>query len=229
MNAVLLAAGSGTRMKADVNKVFLKLLGREIILYTLDALEKSDMIDRIIIVTGRRDIDRCRMLSAGFKKVSDVIIGGSTRQESSFIGVSEADSKYVLIHDAARALVTAADITVAAEAAIKFGAAAVGAPCVDTMKLCDSDGFIKGTVEREKLFKIFTPQVFIRSELLKLHVLAKEQSYQVTDDCALFEWGGLPVKLVSGSPDNIKLTVPEDISAAEGILRKRCSGFSDLL
>lgn len=229
MDAVLLAAGNGTRMKAGMNKVFLKLFDREIILYTLDALEKSGVIDKIIIVTGKEDIEHCRMLSSGFEKVCCIVPGGSTRQESSFIGVCKAESEYVLIHDGARALVTSDDIMKTADFAMQFGAAAIGAPCVDTMKLCDSEGFVKGTVEREKLFKIFTPQVFKRDDLLKLHKLAKEQNYQVTDDCALFEWGGLPVKLVNGSPENIKLTVPEDISIAEGILRKRCSGFSDLL
>ena len=220
VDAVVLAAGTGSRMKAGYNKVFLKLQGKEILLHTLEAFERSAQIDGIIVVTGAEDIDRCLSLAKNISKLKKVIPGGSERQESSYIGVLASDSEYVMIHDGARALITTGDIDAVASEIKKSGAAAVGFPCVDTMKRC-SNGKIIDTIDRDNLFKVYTPQGFERKTILKLHADAKQSNVSATDDCALYEWGGKSVSMITGDPHNIKITTPEDICIAEAILSIR--------
>ena len=207
-------------MRAGQNKAFMKILGKEMLLYTVDAFIKSRLTENIIIVTGEDDVERCKKLMEGSLKPVTVIKGGSTRQESSFIGVLHAKSDVVIIHDGARPLVLPEDIDDAAKTAQKFGGAAVGFPCIDTMKRCEGTSIVE-TVDREGLYKIYTPQCFNRQRLMELHSLAKEKGVTVTDDCALYEWGGEDIKIVVGSSLNIKLTTPEDIYIAEAILQKR--------
>lgn len=218
--AVIMAAGTGSRMKAGKNKVFLPLCGKPMLVHTVEAFEKSNLVDGIIVVTGNGDINKCKEILSGFSKVISVIPGGDTRQESSFLGVSAAESEFVLIHDGARALITPEEIDKVAETVIKTGSGAVGVPCVDTMKMCIG-GRIESTVDREKLFKVYTPQGFNREKLLMLHIKAKDEGVSVTDDCGLYEWAGETVTAVNGSPLNIKLTTPEDILIAEAVLKYR--------
>ena len=218
--AVIMAAGTGSRMKAGKNKVFLPLCGKPMLVHTVEAFEKSSLVDGIIVVTGNGDINKCKEILSGFSKVISVIPGGDTRQESSFLGVSAAESEFVLIHDGARALITPEEIDKVAETVIKTGSGAVGVPCVDTMKMCIG-GRIESTVDREKLFKVYTPQGFNREKLLMLHIKAKDEGVYVTDDCGLYEWAGETVTAVNGSPLNIKLTTPEDVLIAEAVLKYR--------
>ena len=218
--AVIMAAGTGSRMKAGRNKVFVPLCGKPMLLYTVEAFEKSRLVNGIIVVTGENDINECIDLLKDCKKLISVIPGGDTRQESSFSGVSAADSEFVLIHDGARALITPEEIDKVAEAVINTGSGALGVPCVDTMKIC-KNGKIISTVDRENLFKIYTPQGFNRKKLLECHIKAKSEGVSVTDDCALYEWAGQAVTAVYGSSNNIKLTTPEDILMAEAILKSR--------
>lgn len=220
MVAVIMAAGSGSRMRAGKNKVFLPLCGKPMLLHTVEAFEKSTFVQGIIVVTSEDDVKECTELLNGCKKLISVIPGGATRQESSFIGVSAARSEYVLIHDGARALITTEEIDKVAETVLKTGSGALGVPCVDTMKVC-ADGKILSTIDRESLIKIYTPQGFKRDKLLELHIKAKAECVSVTDDCSLFEWAGESVTAVMGSPLNIKLTTPEDVLIAEAILKTR--------
>lgn len=220
MVAVILAAGTGSRMKAGINKAFLPVCGKEVLLHTVEAFQSSKTVTDIIVVTGECDIERSKELLKNCSKVSSVIVGGKTRQESSYIGVCAANSEFVLIHDGARALITPEDIDAVAAETVKSGAAAVGTPCVDTMKIC-VDGKIVSTVDRENLYKIYTPQGFNRSRLIEFHRLAAKENVAVTDDCALYEWAGESISMVVGNPQNIKLTTPEDICVAESVLSGR--------
>ena len=131
ITAVIVAGGKGTRMGADKNKVFLKILGREVLYYTISAFEKNDKIDDIIVVTGKNDIEECQILVDKYdiKKVSYITEGGATRQESVMNGLKKAEADIVLIHDGARALVTDDEINNSVADCIKFGAAAVGVKC----------------------------------------------------------------------------------------------------
>lgn len=220
MIAVIMAAGVGSRMNAGMNKVFVPLCGKPMLVHTVEAFEKSNLVDGIIVVTGKEDISECNRILADSKKLVSVIAGGKTRQESSFLGVSEADSEFVLIHDGARALITPEEIDSVAQAVLNTGSGALGVPCVDTMKICKNEKILS-TVDRESLFKIYTPQGFDRNKLLKYHIKAKEEGVSVTDDCSLYEWAGETITSVVGSSYNIKLTTPEDILIAEAILNLR--------
>ncbi len=102
---------------------------------------------------------------------------------------------------------------------IKFGAAAVGVKCKDTLKSADSDGFIAGTVDREKTFMIQTPQVFYLDKILDMHQKALDENFVATDDCMIAEHYGVKIKISDGSYDNIKLTTPEDMIIGERILK----------
>lgn len=223
ITAVIVAGGKGTRMGADKNKVFLKILGREVLYFTISEFEKNDKIDDIIVVTGKNDIEECQILVDKYdiKKVSYITEGGATRQESVMNGLKKAEGDIVLIHDGARALVTDDEINNSVADCIKFGAAAVGVKCKDTLKSADNDGFIVGTVDREKTFMIQTPQVFYLDKILDMHQKALDENFVATDDCMIAEHYGVKIKISDGSYDNIKLTTPEDMIIGERILRKR--------
>ena len=157
----------------------------------------------------------------GLFKVKKIIEGGELRQNSVFCGLTNTDADYVCIHDGARALVTDKIISDTIENAIKYGASAPGVKCKDTLKTIDDSGFILNTVDREKTILIQTPQVFRTEQIISCHKKASENNLIVTDDCALAEYFGIPVKITEGSYENIKLTTPDDILLAERILKSR--------
>ena len=216
ISAVIVAAGSGTRMNAGKNKVFLELLGKTILEHTVSAFENTPMIDEIIVVTN--EIEAAAKTLSKYSKLKSIVLGGNTRGESVQKGLKAAEGDFVAIHDGARALILKEDIEKVLNAAIEFGAASLGVKCKDTLKMADENGFISKTVDREFLYNIQTPQVFKLSEILGMY----EKCDQVfTDDCALAEKYGVRVKIVDGSYDNIKITTPDDMDLAERILKKR--------
>ena len=216
ISAVIVAAGKGTRMGAGMNKAYLPLCGKTVIENTLLPFSESAQIDEIIVVTD--DVEKCRRIVGGIPKVKAVLLGGETRRDSVRIGLEAASGEFAAIHDGARALVTCGEIEKVVAAAKEYGAAALGVKCKDTLKISDSDGFIIGTQDRERLYQIQTPQVFKTAEILRMH---EEAVGEFTDDCAVMESFGGRIKLVEGSYENIKLTTPEDILTAEKILEKR--------
>lgn len=223
VTAVIVAGGKGTRMGAGINKVFMSLLDKEVLYYTLNAFENNKNTDEIVVVTSADDIPRCRELVRRyrFKKVMCITEGGSERQQSVSAGLEKASGDISLIHDGARALVSDREIDTVINDCINYGAAAVGVPCKDTIKIAGEDGFIKSTVNRETAFLIQTPQAFYTEEIRSLHKKAKMDSFSVTDDCMIAEHYGKRVKISEGSYDNIKLTTPEDVVVAEQIIKRR--------
>ncbi len=217
VTAIIVAAGKGSRMGADKNKVFLTLLGKTVLENTIEAFEKCEAISSIVVVTN--DIAECERLLSGFKKVDSIVRGGLTRQESVKNGLDNAVCDIAVIHDGARALIRNEEIIKAVNAAKQYGAAAVGVKCKDTLKKADENGFISGTVDREFIYNIQTPQVFEYEKIKKMHDSAKVNTF--TDDCALAESFGMKIKIVDGSYDNIKITTPEDMVIAEKILAER--------
>ena len=217
-SAIIVAAGKGTRMGAGMNKAYISICGKTVIENTLLPFSESSEIYEIIVVTD--DVEKCRQLVCGIPKVKAVLLGGETRRDSVRIGLTAASGELVAIHDGARALVTREEIEKVIAAAKEYGAAALGVKCKDTLKIADSDGFIIGTQDRERLYQIQTPQVFKTAEIRKMH---EEAVGDFTDDCAVMESFGGKIKLIEGSYENIKLTTPEDILTAEKILKKRRS------
>lgn len=222
VTVIIAAGGKGTRIGAGKNKVFLKLIDKEVLYYTISAFENNKNIDDIIVVTAEADIGDCEKLinRYNFTKIAKIIKGGKTRQESVIKGLRECDGDIVLIHDGARAFVTDSEIDNTLSDCIKYGAAAVGVKCKDTLKI-SSGGFIKETVDRENTYLIQTPQAFQRKEILSLHEKAFAEGLEATDDCMIAEHYGVKIKISEGSYDNIKLTTPEDMIIGESILKER--------
>lgn len=216
VSAIIVAAGSGTRMKAGKNKVFLELLGKTILERTVSVFENCSEIAEIVVVTN--ETAEAEKLLSEYKKVCAIVKGGENRGNSVINGLSAATGDVACIHDGARALVLPEDIKKVLSAQKEFGAAALGVKCKDTLKVADESGFISGTLDREYVYNIQTPQVFKMAEIREMYENCTDF---FTDDCALAEKTGIPVKIVDGSYDNIKITTPDDMEIAEKILAKR--------
>jgi len=218
VGAIILAGGSSQRM-GGLDKVTSSLGGKSILARVVDTFQGSSSIDRIVIVMsplnlkwGRRLAAQCR-----WSKVIDICNGGKRRQDSVALGLNKlAGCSWVVIHDGARPLVTEAIISRGIAAAVETGAAIAAVPVWDTIKLADNN-LVYETLPRNKLWAIQTPQVF-REEIIRRAY--RNASDEVTDDSSLVELIGCPVKIYSGSYDNIKLTTPQDLILAEILLDK---------
>lgn len=224
MNAVIIvAAGSGKRMGANIPKQFLPLCGRPILSHTIAAFERSPDTDEIIIVTNAENVEYVKNeIAAPYKKVKKVVCGGSERQYSVFNGLREisAGCETVLIHDGVRPFVTPECIKNIIEETKLYGCCVLAVPVKDTIKVCDKDGFIESTPDRACLWQAQTPQAFKYDIILRAHRQAQEDGFLGTDDSMLTERLGYKTKVVSGSYENIKITTPEDMEIGERIAKK---------
>lgn len=221
-SAVILAAGSSTRMGRD--KVELCIGGEPVVIRTIRAFESSPLVSEIILVTrGDRIAELAdRVKEVRFQKVKAVIAGGSTRAESSLAGVLAADPKasLIAIHDCARPFVSERIIHDTACAARDYYAAVPVVPVTDTVKFKEGD-FVGETLDRDLLCGIQTPQIF-RADLIKgALTYAVKKKLPITDDTSAAAFLGVKSRMVEGDRDNIKLTTPEDIPFAEAIIKKR--------
>ena len=222
-SAVIVAAGSSTRMGSD--KLAADLCGMPVLARTLQSFESSDYVSEIVVVTRMDKVSEIADLCAryAFSKVSKVIVGGKTRMESSLIGVSavKASAKLIAIHDAARPLVTEAVIKRTVCAAAQYMAAVPVIQSVDTLKVVNEKDRIVGTIDRDTVYRVQTPQVFdavlIKGALTK----AAEKGLALTDDSAAMDMTGFQTYTVAGEEDNIKITTPRDLMIAEAILKSR--------
>lgn len=207
--AIILAAGNGTRMKADKSKLLLEINGMTVIERTVKTFSKISDIDDIIVVVRESDIPLYEKVLSGYD--ISYCIGGSTRQESVSNAVETIDScDMIIIHDGARPLVTE-----------KYGAAATGVPVKDTIKVIDDNNKIVDTPKRSSLIAIQTPQIFTFNKYVEAMNCAKTQGKDFTDDCKLLENINEDVYVVIGDYSNIKITTPDDIPLAESILKLR--------
>lgn len=223
VTAIVVAAGNSTRM-GGVNKQFLTLGDIPVLVRTLRAFSLCPLIDEIVVAARESDIAEMFSLvkSYAIEKVTDIVRGGETRQESVFaaIGCASPQAEYFAIHDGARPLVSQNVIFDTVEAAFAVGAAATGVRVKDTIKVVNQNGVIVDTPDRATLWAVHTPQVFSR----ELYIRAADEvpnSADFTDDCKLIEAFGHNVHMIEGSYENIKITTPEDVLLAEGILRGR--------
>lgn len=218
--AVILGAGSGTRMKSEKNKMLLDICDKTVIERSVENFLNLSDVDEIIVTVREQDVDEFSKLLTD-ERIS-FVIGGSTRQQSVKNAIETIDdAELVIIHDGARPLVLEEDIDSAIKAAYEFGSAALAVPVKDTVKVVDKNGFVISTPDRSTLFAVQTPQIF-KFDLYKSALeKATADGREFTDDCQLLEYSEQKVKLVVGSYENIKITTPEDIAVAEGILSKR--------
>lgn len=223
VSAIIVAAGQSRRMGGDTSKQFILIDGVPVIVRTLKAFEIAERIREVVIAARQEDIPQMYALIQDYEitKVKQIITGGETRQESVFRAIAQVDENadFLAIHDGARPLIRPQEIDLAVSAAVEHGAAALGVPVKDTVKQVDADGKIVDTPERSTLWAVQTPQVFSRALYLRAAEQAGEAAAQLTDDCQLIERTGAPVYLVRGAYANLKITTPEDVFAAEGILR----------
>lgn len=218
--AVILAAGSGTRMKSDKSKLLLEINSKAVIERTVEVFSKISAIDEIIVVIRECDLNEFEKHLSKYEL--SYCFGGATRQESVMNAVETIDEcDLIIIHDGARPLVTEKEITDTINKAKETGAAAVGVTPKDTIKIVDENLQIVGTPDRSNLISIRTPQVFDFSQYCQAVDLAKKQGRDFTDDCRLVENLGRKVSVVIGEYTNIKITTPEDIPMAESILKMR--------
>lgn len=210
--AIIVAAGSGVRFGADIPKALIRLGDRTLIEHAVAAI--SPVVDQVIVTAPASNLSQFQALLG---EAVTVVVGGQTRSESVRTGLAEVskDYKYVLIHDAARALATT-DLANRVLAALKNGEVAVipGLPQVDTIKNVDEKGYVISTPERSQLRTVQTPQGFDLSVLLSAHAANGES----TDDAALVESAGNKVLLIAGEERALKITTPADLANAYNFL-----------
>ncbi len=185
--AIVLGAGSGTRMKSDKNKMLLNLMGEPVIKRSVEAFLQTPCIDEIIVTARDEELDEYIELFGNDLTVS-FVIGGATRQQSVRNAVRMIDeADYIIIHDGARPLIEKENIEKTIQAAKECGAAAVGVPVKDTIKIINSDKYVVETPDRASLFAVQTPQVFSFELYKKALEAAEKNGRDYTDDCQLVE------------------------------------------
>ena len=224
--AVIPAAGMGLRMGGEQAKQFLDFGGRPLLSVTLKKFQACPAIDRIILVVHPGEMDHCqREIVERFDltKVEELVIGGKNRQDSVRLGIeaSRGDYGLVLIHDGVRPLIHPGLIERAVAAARKDRAVITALPAKETVKKIDKDGLVIKTCDRRQVWLVQTPQVFRYEDIIMAHQRAVQEGWDaVTDDALLMEKMGIPVKVIEGSEDNIKVTTPHDMELARFLLKR---------
>ena len=211
LTAIIAAGGSGTRMNAGVNKQYLQLLDKPVLVHTWDLFERSPLVNEIIVVVPKDEIEHCKkeiIKPLGFTKIERIVGGGAERQDSVYNGLTALDDscEYVAVHDGARPLLTSETLSRVVMEGFRHGAAVAAVPLKDTIKTGNTEGFVTGTPERSGIWTVQTPQVFEKGLLVRAYEYARRVSFVGTDDSMLVEKLGAPVKLVLGDYENIKIT-----------------------
>ena len=224
MNGVIIvAAGSGSRMNMGINKQFIKLKDKEIIVYTLEKFYKHKNIDEIVVVVKEQEAEFFKkeiIDKYNFENIK-IAYGGKERQNSVYNGLKMLDKKcdIVLVHDGARPFISQQLIDKCIEEAKSHNAVVVGVPVKDTIKVINEDNDIVDTPERSKLWAVQTPQTFNYDILVKSYEDAFKNKFYGTDDAMLVERIGYKVKMIEGSYNNIKITTQEDLNIGTQILQ----------
>jgi 2-C-methyl-D-erythritol 4-phosphate cytidylyltransferase len=211
--ALVVAAGASTRMGAD--KLWADLGGEPVLSRTLRALASAELVDELVVVAREDSIGRVDELARTLGKRVRTCAGGQRRQDSVRAGLELVQGAIVVVHDGARPLVEPAIVDEGVRLATQHGAAIAALPCVETIKRVD-EGLVAQTLDRSQLWSVQTPQVFRTSLLRRAHATI---TADVTDDAAMVEQLGQPVRVYPGSRRNIKITTAEDLAIAEALLR----------
>ncbi len=222
--AIIPAAGYGRRMENPRPKPYLNLGGRPVLAWTLQAFEEHPEVDRVYLAVAREWVDYAQnsiVRADNFRKVARVIAGGKQRQDSVYCALKElpSTSGIVIIHDGARPFLPSAVLSRAIEIAKSGTGACAARPLTDTIKRISDLGLIEKTLPRERFWAAQTPQVFPYRFLWEAYRQAGNDGFLGTDDASLVERLGYPVKVIPGSPYNIKITTADDLRLAELILK----------
>ena len=223
LHVVIPAAGIGSRMTADTPKQYLKIAGKTLLEYSVDTLLRTPGITSITVALHSDDTFAADLQILTDPRVSRVA-GGDERADSvlaALYAVAGEEGDWVLVHDAARPGLRIADVQRLIAAVIAKGEGGILAePVVDTVKLGDV-GRVEKTLDRSALWRAQTPQMFQLGELISALEAASQRGLAVTDEASAMELAGQPVQLVSGSPANLKVTVPEDLELAAWYLTRQ--------
>ena len=225
LSAIIVAAGSSQRMGFD--KVFAMLAGKPVVAHAIAAFEAAACVNEIILI-GRAErlaeFDGV-VVRHRFSKVRQIAAGGAARQDSVRAGLelTGAASEMVAVHDAARPLITATEIEAVFAAAKTHGAAALASPLTDTLKRGDAGGFVCDSIEREGVYAMQTPQIFLRELLRAAYAEVARRDLTVTDEVSALQLLGQKVMLVPNREANPKITFPGDLRMAELVLTQRRS------
>ena len=219
--AIILAAGKSSRMGSAVDKAFLSLVDKPVVAWSLLAFERCAEVDAIVLVVRKEQQLASKAVAKmfGISKLRAVVPGGAKRQESVAAGLAacDLDTRTVVVHDAARPLVTSDLISETVTAAKRFPAVTVGHPMTDTVKVYEKGSNVTSTPPRDKLWAVQTPQAFQARDLRAAYkALGKREA---TDDCMAVELNGGAVKIVACNRPNFKITTVEDLQAAALLLK----------
>ncbi|MBE2279558.1 MAG: 2-C-methyl-D-erythritol 4-phosphate cytidylyltransferase [Ignavibacteriaceae bacterium] len=223
--AIIPSAGTGTRAGFVIPKQFLKIKGKEILAYTLNQFQRSELIDEIVVVTSESGFEITEKIKSqfGFNKITKIIEGGKERQDSVYNGLKSISNyqpdTIVAVHDAARALITVSVIDKSIVTAKKTGGALVCLNARDTL-LQNVEG-VKKYPDRRNFSLVQTPQVFRLSDLLTAFERAYKENFYGTDESSLMLKYGFDFEIVEGSVFNFKITNREDVE----IFEKLCEDF----
>jgi 2-C-methyl-D-erythritol 4-phosphate cytidylyltransferase len=218
--AILVAAGRGERLGDLRPKAFVELAGQALVLRSARAFDEAPSVSGIVAVVPRAEVAAARSLLAPVRKLVAVVPGGERRQDSVLEGLRQAPDGFdgvVLVHDAARPLVEVSLVEAVSRAAAESGAALPVLPLADTVKRV-RDGLVVATLDREELGAAQTPQGFRLALLVEAYEAAFRDRVTVTDEAMAVERLGAPVLAIPGSPRNRKITTPEDLAWADGVL-----------
>lgn len=225
VSAVILAAGSGSRMGSEKTKQQISILGKSVLKMAVEAFQLCELVSEIIVVAKADEIDFAKAETKDFGKVTKIVSGGRTRAESAVNGFRSisADSKYVAIHDAARCLISIDDISKVILDAYKYGAATASYMATDSIKKIGDDGFITETCDRSKTVHVLTPQIFSTDIYSKAIDSIDLLDSTFTDDNRIVENIGVFPYCTQTRRDNIKITYSEDVAYAEFILKGKAN------
>jgi 2-C-methyl-D-erythritol 4-phosphate cytidylyltransferase len=221
--AIILAGGAGKRMGAATNKQFLLIDKKPIIVHTLQIFEDCRSIDGIYLVVNQKDLPLIQeeiLETYRFNKLMKLVIGGKLRQDSVKNGLEaiEKPCDIVIIHDGARPLISPSFIEKGISLMEVFDAVIPALPVKDTVKVVSKEGFVSKTLARDSLWNVQTPQIFRYELIVKAYRDGTAKKVHGYDDASFVEHMGKKVKVIEGSPYNLKITTPEDLIIAQGIL-----------
>jgi 2-C-methyl-D-erythritol 4-phosphate cytidylyltransferase len=221
-DCIIVAAGSGTRLGAGRPKAFVRLAGAPLFVHSLRQFAGHAAIGRIVVVVPAALTEEANRIIAGLCVAKDikVVAGGKHRWHSVKNGVEACTGKWVLIHDAARPFVTLRVIDAVIVASARYDAVIAATPEVDTVRGFSGDRALE-TLDRSKIVRVQTPQMFLRDKLLAAFERARFLAAPPTDEAMLMETAGIPVGIAQGDPLNFKITSKEDLELAEALCGKR--------
>jgi 2-C-methyl-D-erythritol 4-phosphate cytidylyltransferase len=228
VTALVLAGGQGKRLGGEIPKQFRRLMDKPVLNFCLEAFELMEEIHSVVVVLPQEyaQMVQVRMDLKPFQKIANIVSGGDKRQDSVWNGLKALpeETDYVVIHDGVRPFPPVKETRKALDVARQSGAAILALPVTDTLKVGGRGDNVELTLDRSQLWAAQTPQVFRKTLIWEGYQKGLKDKITFTDDSAVLENLGYPVRLIHGSPSNIKITQPEDLVLAACIYQSQREG-----